>query len=91
VTNDPILVAFIGGVLTAGFAVAALFFLRFWKRTADRLFLTFAAAFVLLAANQAAPILLGISSEDQGYIYLLRLAGFALIILAILGKNLRRS
>lgn len=89
--NDPIVVAFVGGLLTAGFAVAALFFLRFWKRTGDGLFLTFAAAFVLLAANQAAPILLGIPSEDQGYVYLLRLAGFALIILAILRKNMRRG
>lgn len=89
--NDPIVVAFIGGLLTAGFAVAALFFLRFWKRTGDGLFLTFAGAFVLLTVNQALPVLLGIPSEDQGYVYLLRLAGFALIILAILRKNMRRG
>ena len=44
--NDPVIVAFVGGVLTAGFTVAALFFLRFWKRTGDRLFLTFAGAFL---------------------------------------------
>jgi hypothetical protein len=91
VKNDPIVVAFVGGMLTAGFGIAALFFLRFWKRTGDRLFLTFGGAFVLLAINQALPVLLGIPSEDQGYVYLLRLAGFALIILAILSKNLRRS
>jgi hypothetical protein len=89
--NDPIVVAFVGGLLTAGFAVAALFFLRFWTRTGDRLFLTFAGAFLLLAVNQAVPVLLGIPSEEQGYVYLLRLAGFALIILAILSKNLRRG
>lgn len=89
--NDPIIVAFIGGLLTAGFAVAALFFLRFWKRTGDGLFLTFAGAFFLLAANQAIPVLMGVPSEHQGYVYLLRLAGFALIILAILRKNMRRS
>jgi zinc transporter ZupT len=91
VINDPTTVAFIGGLLTAGFAVAALFFLRFWKRTGDGLFLTFAGAFVLLTVNQAVPVLLGIPSEDQGYVYLLRLAGFALIILAILRKNMRRG
>lgn len=89
--NDPVVVAFVGGLLTAGFAVAALFFLRFWKRTGDGLFLTFAGAFVLLAVNQAVPVILGISGEDQGYVYLLRLAGFALIILAILRKNMRRN
>jgi zinc transporter ZupT len=91
VSNDPTTVAFIGGLLTAGFAVAALFFLRFWKRTGDGLFLTFAGAFVLLAVNQALPVLLGIPSEDQGYVYLLRLAGFALIIWAVLRKNMRRG
>ena len=89
--NDPIVVAFVGGLLTAGFSIAALFFLRFWRRTGDRLFLTFAGAFLLLAINQAVPVLLGIPSEEQGYVYLLRLAGFALIILAILSKNLRRG
>lgn len=90
-SNDPIAVAFVGGILTAGFAVAALFFLRFWRRTGDSLFLTFAGAFGLLTVNQAVPVLLGIPSEDQGYVYLLRLAGFALIILAILRKNMRRG
>lgn len=90
-TNDPVVVAFVGGLLSAGFAVAALFFLRFWKRTGDGLFLTFAGAFVLLAANQAIPVFMGIPSEHQGYVYLLRLAAFGLIILAILRKNMRRS
>ena len=90
-TPDPIMAAFVGGGLTVAYSVAALFFLRFWKRTADRLFLAFAGAFLLLAANQAVPVIFGIPSEDQGYVYLLRLAGFALIILAILRKNMRRD
>lgn len=89
--NDPMVVAFVGGALTLGFAVAALFFLRFWKRTGDGLFLTFAGAFVLLALNQAVPVFMGIPSENQGYVYLLRLAAFALIILAILRKNMGRG
>ena len=87
---DPVLVAFIGGALTAGFVIAALFFLRFWRQTRDGLFASFAAAFGLLAINQAVPILFGIPSEEQEYVYLLRLAGFTLIILAILRKNMRR-
>jgi hypothetical protein len=88
---DPIMVAFAGGALTLGFLAVGLFFLKFWRRTRDGLFLAFAVAFGLLATNQAVPILFGVPSEDQGYIYLLRLAAFLLIILAVLRKNLGRS
>jgi hypothetical protein len=88
---DPILAAFTGGALTLGFLAVGLFFLKFWRRTGDGLFLAFAIAFALLATNQAVPVLFGVPSENQGYIYLLRLAGFLLIILAVLRKNLGRG
>lgn len=87
---DPTMVAFIAGALTLGWLAIGVFFLKFWRRTGDDLFLAFAVAFGLLAANQAVPVLFGVASEDQGYIYLLRLAAFLLIILAVLRKNLRR-
>jgi hypothetical protein len=87
---DPILAAFAGGALGLGFLVVALFFLKFWRRTGDGLFAAFALAFVLLAANQAVPVLFGIPGENQGYVYLLRLAAFVLIIAAVARKNLRR-
>jgi len=82
---------FIGGALTLGYLIGAVFFLKFWRRTGDVLFLAFAAAFALLAANQAAPALLGLHDEALGGVYLLRLGGFLLIIVAILHKNLRRG
>jgi len=88
---DPTLAAFAAGALTLGFLAVGLYFLKFWRRTGDALFLAFAVAFALLAVNQAAPVLLGISSENQAYIYLLRLAAFLLIIWAILRKNLGRG
>ena len=88
---DPILAAFVGGALTLGWLAVGVYFLKFWRRTGDGLFAAFAVAFALLAANQAAPILLNIPSENQGYIYLLRLAAFLLIIAAVLRKNLRRG
>jgi hypothetical protein len=87
---DPIMVAFAAGGLTLGFLAVGLFFLKFWRRTGDGLFLAFAVAFALLATNQAIPVLFGVPSENQGYIYLLRLAAFLLIILAVLRKNLGR-
>ena len=80
---------FMTGAISLGFLVAALFFLKFWRRTGESLFAVFAAAFVLMAANQAAPVLFGIPDEALGGVYLLRLAGFLLIILAVLRKNLR--
>ncbi len=88
---DPAIAAFAAGALSLGFLAVGLFFLKFWRRTGDRLFAAFAVAFALLAVNQAAPVLLDIPDEHQGYIYLLRLGGFALIIAAVLGKNLRRG
>jgi hypothetical protein len=77
-----------------GFFVAAGFFLRFWRRTRDRLFLAFAAAFALLAINQALAAFFGASDELTPYTYLLRVLGFVLILYAIVDKNLssgRRS
>jgi hypothetical protein len=81
--------SFVGGVVAMGFAVAGLFFLRFFARTRDRLFLAFAGAFGLLALNQVLVILLAIPREEQSPFYLLRLAAFLLIIAAILSKNVR--
>ena len=80
----------ITGMLIAGFLIAGLFFLKFWRRTRDGLFAAFAAAFVLMALNQAIPALFGIPDEALGGVYLLRLAAFLLIIWAILRKNMAR-
>lgn len=78
---------FVSGAIAMGFAIVGLFFLRFWVRTKDKLFLAFATAFWLLAANQALVVLSGIPREDQSWIYLIRLAAFTLIIGAIVHKN----
>lgn len=75
------------GLITAGFLVASLFFMRFWRRTGDSLFAFFAAAFVLLALNQALAALLGLPRDELGWVYLLRIAAFTLIIFGIVRKN----
>ena len=82
------MIEFMSGAVTLGFIVAAVFFLRFWHRTDDRLFLAFAAAFALLALNQALAQWLGAADERVGYTYLLRVIGFVLILAAIVDKNL---
>jgi hypothetical protein len=81
-------VDFLAGAVTLGFFVAAGFFLRFWRRTHDRLFLAFAAAFALLALNQALASFLGAGDELTPFTYVLRVLGFVIILYAIVDKNL---
>lgn len=78
---------FLAGMVTLGFVVAALFFLRFWRRTGDQLFFAFGCAFLLFAANQALVALSGYAREDQSIFYVLRFSGFAILIAAIVAKN----
>jgi hypothetical protein len=82
------LVSYLAGAVTLGFLVAAMFFVRFWRRTHDRLFLAFAAAFALLALNQALASHFGAGDELTPFTYLLRVLGFVLILYAIVDKNL---
>ena len=83
--------AFLYGMTTMGFVIAALFFLRFWRRTRDPLFVTFAAAFLLLALNQFLVAFSPFPSESQSLLYLLRITAFALLIVAIIWKNIAKS
>jgi len=78
---------FLSGAVAFGFFTCGLFFLRFWKRTRDQLFLAFALAFALLGTGQSILALGNIPTEERGSIYLLRLFAFALILIAILRKN----
>jgi len=81
---------FLSGAVAFGFVIAGLFFLRFWRRTRDSLFLAFAFAFWLLGAGQALLTLADVLVEERSWLYLFRLAAFTLIIAAILRKNRRR-
>ncbi|HET9398304.1 MAG TPA: DUF5985 family protein [Sphingomicrobium sp.] len=78
---------FLSGAITLGFLMAGLFFLRFWRRTSDPLFLAFAMAFALLGLGQAVQALGNIPQEERSYIFLMRLAAFSIILVAILRKN----
>ncbi len=78
------------GALTMGCLVAALLFLRFWKLARDRLLLFFAFAFGSFALNWIALALVSPTLGSRHYVYLLRLLGFAFIIVGIVDKN-RRS
>ena len=83
------MIEFLSGAVTLGFVIAAGFFLSFWRKTGDRLFVAFAAAFVLFALNQALATLLTVLLEPSSLIYVLRVLGFILILGAIVDKNTR--
>jgi len=78
---------FLSGAVTFGYLLAALFFVRFWRRSADRLFLMFAVAFSLLALNQYLAWALDVVSEPYSFVYGIRVLAFLLIIVAIVDKN----
>lgn len=85
-TPNP-LVDFLSGAAAVAYLVAGGYFLRFWRKTREPLFLGFAGAFWLLCLNQTIVSLLGVQDERTGYAYVLRVVGFGLILHAIIRKN----
>jgi hypothetical protein len=77
---------FLLGLIVMGCLIAGLFFLRFWRKTRDRLFAVFALAFWLLALNWA---LLAFTAQDEARpaLYAIRLLAFVLILIGIIDKN----
>lgn len=80
---------FLIGVIATTSIAAGLFFLRFWQRTADRLFLAFGAAFLIEGLNRLRFLALDDPREIEPTIYLVRLAAYLLLLAAIVHKNLR--
>jgi hypothetical protein len=81
------MMVFLHGMVTMGFIIAGLFFLRFWRRTKDGLFGVFALAFWLLALNQVFLAFAGSEDPKLSWEFLPSLGAFGLLILAILIKN----
>jgi hypothetical protein len=75
-----------GGSIVAAAAIA-LFFLRFHRATADRLFAFFAVAFAIFALDRILLVALPGDAEARTVVYLVRAAAFITIIAAIVDKN----
>jgi hypothetical protein len=84
---NPSLYPMVVGILAAGYFMAAMFFVRFWRRSGDRLFLLFALAFTLMSAQRIASIVTTQWTDSAAWTYLLRLVGYLLILAAIIDKN----
>ena len=80
---------FIMGAITMASSIVALFFLRFWRDTGDRLFLMFSIAFLLLGFTRLGLAVSHLDLEGQTHWYWVRLAAFVMILVAIVDKNRR--
>lgn len=78
---------FLAGASVMASAAVALFFLRYWRDTGDRLFLIFALAFVVFAVNRILLSALDDESEARTAVYLARAVTFGLIAVGIVDKN----
>lgn len=81
---------FIAGMITMGYLVAGVYFLRFWRDSRDRLFALFGAAFFILALQRVGLELTRDLPEHAPLWYFVRLSAFLIIIIAIVDKNRKR-
>ncbi len=86
--NESIVVnAALSGGIAVAFGMIGLCFVRFWRSSRNRLFLLFAIAFFLLTVERIVFLLANPDDEFRPYIYMIRLAGFLVIIAAIIDQN----
>jgi hypothetical protein len=81
--------AFIAGAMAMACCVIALFFLRFWRDTGDRLFALFSVSFFLLGFTRIGLSFAERGSDGHTFFHLARLLAFVLILVAVIDKNRR--
>lgn len=79
--------AFLSGAICMSYVTVALFFIRFWRTNRDRLFLFFAAAFLVLMTERAISEWMEVKTEWVPLGYSLRLGAFILVLLAVADKK----
>lgn len=67
--------------------LASVYFLKFWRRTADTLFLFFAAAFAIDAVARFVLAVVQATNASEPVYFIPRLITYSLIVLSIVGKN----
>ena len=82
---------FLYGAISMAAATAALFFLRFYRRTGDRFFLYFFASFALESTSRLLAVVLQWGDQNSDWFYVLRVIAYGLILVAIIDKNLPRE
>ena len=87
IVEGLVLKSFTSGALMIGYWTAGVFFLRFWKKTGDRLLRNFGWALWVLMAERVFLLFVSQMNEMRPFIYSFRLVAFALILVAIVEKN----
>lgn len=82
---------FLLGVIVTASLTAGIFFLKFWRRTGDLLFLAFSVAFIIEGINRIGLLFVDRPNEGNPIIYTVRLVAFLLIVAAIVWKNRHRT
>lgn len=83
---------FLSGLACMGSLVSALFFLRYWSKSGDRLFGFFAASFGFLALERIILMFWNTDRpEAQAPVYVIRLLAFLVILGGIWDKNRARK
>jgi hypothetical protein len=78
----------LAGAVAFASLVAALFFLKFWRKTRDPFFLFFAAAFAIDAVARFALAIVRVTDASEPVYFIPRLITFGLIALSIITKNM---
>lgn len=82
---------FLLGVISTCSVLAGIFFLKFWRRTHDSLFLAFGIAFLVEGINRAVILDSSHLNEGNAVTYIVRLLASLIILVGILHKNYRSS
>lgn len=91
------LACFLSGVYMSTFAASGLIFLKFFRSSGDRFFKLFSFACWSIALERIALLFIApavhpaTEAESQSWVYLFRLAAFAMIVFAIIDKNRREA
>jgi hypothetical protein len=77
----------ISGALMMACFVVGMFFMKFWRKSHDKLFFMFALAFFTLSIERLVLGYLGTNNEISPKVYFFRMSAFLIILFAIINKN----
>lgn len=84
---NPMLEGFLSGAVVTAALTCSLFFVRFWRRTGENLFVAFAVAFLIEGATRIATLFRDHPNEASPWLYVVRVIAYGGLVYAIVRKN----